>query len=109
MPLSLTDWVPVVSDHNGYVIEDTTVSTGTLNFDATYFTEMRVTVYTFGAFDAGVPINLGVRGSKIATRWGSNWTGLSTSNATLGFGSYKLRLDDKQGLGSRSVARQCQG
>ena len=97
VPLSLTDWVPVVSDHNGYVIEDTTVSTGTLNFDATYFTEMRVTVYTFGAFDAGVPINLGVRGSKIATRWGSNWTGLSTSNATLGFGSYKLRLDDKQG------------
>ena len=98
IPLSLTDWVPVVSDHNGYVIEDTTVSTGTINFDATYFTEMRVTVYSFGDFDAGVPINLGVRGSKIVTRWGSNWTGLDTSNATLGFGSYKLRLDDKQGL-----------
>ena len=98
VPLSVTDWVPVVSDHNGYVIEDTTVSTGTINFDATYFTEMRVTVYTFGAFDAGVPINLGVRGSAIATRWGSYWTGLDTSNATLGFGSYKLRLDDKQGL-----------
>ena len=98
VPLSLTDWVPVVSDHNGYVIEDTTVSTGTINFDATYFTEMRVTVYTFGDFVASVPVNLGVRGSAIATRWGSYWTGLDTSNATHGFGSYKLRLDDKQGL-----------
>ena len=64
-----------------------------------YFTEMRVTVYSFGDFDAGVPINLGVRGTQNSYPLGQvHWTGLDTSNATLGFGSYKLRLDDKQGL-----------
>ena len=99
VPLSVTDWVPVVSDHQGYVADtDNVVSTGTINFDATYFTEMRVTIYSYGIFVAGVPAYLGIRGSAIATRWGSDWTGLDTSNETLGFGSYKLRLDDKQGL-----------
>ena len=101
VPLSLTDWVPVLTDWNAYVTQTgstQTISSGTLNFDATYFNEMRITVYTFGDFLASVPINRGIRGQAIITRWGSKWTELESSNATHGFGSYKLRLDDKQGL-----------
>ena len=97
IPLSLTGWVPVVSDINAFLqIIGGSESSGTLNFDATYFTEMRVTAYTFG--QVSTPNRVGVRGSAIATRWGSNWTELSTSGATHGFGSYKLRLDDKEGF-----------
>ena len=99
VPLSLTDWVPIVSDINAYVADtDDTESTGTLNFDATYFNEMRVTAYTFGRFVNSVPSRLGVRGSAVITRRGSTWTVLDSSTSSQGYGSYKVRLDDKVGL-----------
>ena len=109
VPLSLTDWVPVLTDATAY--NDTIAGTrphDLSNFDATYFTEMRVTAYTFGDFDADSnPAFLGVRGTApIIRRYGSFWTVLGATQVIGDMGTYKVRIDDRMGV---SLTQQLSG
>ena len=97
LPLSNTDWVPVLTDRPAYADTGQNAVHELDDFDATYFTEMRVSAWTYGHYSMGYQ-NLGIRGEKTFTRYGNIWTDQALATTDGSLGSYGFRLEFRVGL-----------
>ena len=95
-------WIVVVDDEEAYAnaLLPTQVNEIVGGFDAEWFREIEVEVYTFGGFTGGNPSNLGVKSPWTYRRAdGRNWTeGYDSAVNEMELGVFKMRLYDENGL-----------
>ena len=96
-------WINLVTDVETYSTSGISYRFQSLvaDFDATNFAEMEILIKAFGSYDAlGQPTSYGIEDSIVIRRQGDEWATfhMATDYETQSRGTWKLRLDDREGI-----------